>query len=312
MDSELQGTNTSVPMMVKPITTVPLSKPKGKTPTKSSSKRKKPAKLKSGTTETTLSMNDVYEKKNPLISTIIKPNFGTSEKDSKSIDVEATVKTIFDVVSSKVKKGNPDVILKSFASESNRNIGLENLDTARDSPEHINMYDPKTDDKIMEEDSIQCSPEKIDEQEDVELNVETFMSQQDKQDNDDGISKEDESGQETGSDKGVSSGHYADKPPLEEEEHISVEADPEEDVYGNKGDEDMVNVDDIVSDDISLVEREVESVANRIRSNKGKAVLTEVETPKTKNKTVVVGPKKVWSKVKVKSTSRRTRKRKVV
>jgi len=74
----------------------------------------------------------------------------------------------------------------------------------------------------------------------------------------------------------------------------------------------MVNIDDIVLDDNSLVERDVESVAKRLRSNKGKAVLSEVETPKTKNKTVSVGPKKGWSKVKVKSTAGRTRKRKVV
>jgi hypothetical protein len=70
-------------------------------------------------------MNDVYEKKNPFVSTTVKPNVGTYEKDSKSIDAEATVKTTADVASSEVEKGNPDVTLKSFASESNRNLGPE-------------------------------------------------------------------------------------------------------------------------------------------------------------------------------------------
>jgi hypothetical protein len=82
------------------------------------------------------------------------------------------------------------------------------------------------------------------------------------------------------------------KHPLEEEGHIRIEVDPEEDVCANKVDEDMVKIDDSVSDDISLTESEVESVAKRLRSNKGKVVSPEVETPKSKNKTVGVGPKK--------------------
>jgi hypothetical protein len=44
----------------------------------------------------------------------------------------------------------------------------------------MNMDDPKTDDKIMEDDYIQRSPEKTNEQKDVEPNVETSLSQQDK------------------------------------------------------------------------------------------------------------------------------------
>jgi len=69
-------------------------------------------------------------------------------------------------------------------------------------------------------------------------------------------------------------------------------------------------------------------VAKRLRSNKGKVVSSKtrnpkravsdvpkvpskVENPKTRNKTAGVGPKKDWSKVKVKSTAGRTMKRKV-
>ena len=50
MNSELQETSASVPKMVKPITIVPPKKSKGKTPTKSSSKKNKLAKSKMETT----------------------------------------------------------------------------------------------------------------------------------------------------------------------------------------------------------------------------------------------------------------------
>jgi len=66
-----------------------------------------------------------------------------------------------------------------------------------------------------------------------------------------------------------------------------------------------------------------DSVAKILRSNKGKVVglaskslketVSEVKvTPKTKIKTTAVGQKKSWSKVKVKSTAERFRKRKVI
>ena len=46
------------------------------------------------------------------------------------------------------------------------------------------------------------------------------------------------------------------------------------------------------SNDTSLAKREVERVAKRLKSNKGKVVLAKGETPKTKKMTVGVGPKK--------------------
>ena len=69
-------------------------------------------------------------------------------------------------------------------------------------------------------------------------------------------------------------------------------------------------------------------MAKRLRSNKGKLVpfetrtlketvsgmskvLSAVETPKTRTKTVEVGPKRGWSKVKDNTTSGKSRKRKV-
>jgi len=87
-------------------------------------------------------------------------------------------------------------------------------------------------------------------------------------DEDDGISKEDETSHETDSDKGVSSKNFTEKPPPEEEKHTNVEADPKENVYANKSDKDMVIVDDLVSNDTSLADREVESVAKRPRKQR--------------------------------------------
>jgi len=176
MDSELQETSALVPKMIKPITTVPRNKSKGKTSINSSSKRKKLTKSKRGTTKTTLSMTDLYEKKNPFISTFVEANVGTSEKDPKIIDAEVTVKTTADVASYEVEKGNLDVILKAIVSESNRKLGLEDTNVAIDSPKHMSVDDPKPDNENMEDGFIQRSPEKTDELTNVEPNVETSLS----------------------------------------------------------------------------------------------------------------------------------------
>ena len=84
----------------------------------------------------------------------------------------------------------------------------------------------------------------------------------------------------------------------------------------------MVNVEEMDSD-IPLVQSIGEGPAKRLRSSKGKDVPSANETPKksdgsmnvtpkTRTRTAGVGPKKGWSKVKVKATAGRTRKKKVV
>lgn len=76
-------------------------------------------------------------------------------------------------------------------------------------------------------------------------------------------------------------------------------------------------------DEVPLEQIIVDSVAKRLRSNKGKVVPTSGkiskktgtandETPKNKAKMTGVGPKKSWSKVMVKGGARSSRKRKVV
>jgi len=257
-------------------------------------------------------MTDIYEKENPLIFTVVEPNVGASEKDLKITDAEATVKITADVASSEVEKGNPSATLKYVVYESDRKLGLEDLNDVIDSTENMNVDDPKPKD-----DFIQPSPEKTDERKEVGPGVETSLGQQEKQGNDDDIISEDESGQKSGSDQGVPFKHTAEKSCHEEKkqlegEQTEVESDLVEDVSVEKDEEDVVNVENINSDDIPQAKRDVESVANRLRSNKGKAVPSKVETPKTKTETVGVGSKKGWSKVKVKSTAGRTKKRKGV
>jgi len=77
---------------------------------------------------------------------------------------------------------------------------------------------------------------------------------------------------------------------------------------------------DVGPDDIPLGQRYGESFAERLRSNSGKVVPSEAETlkksgtrsPKSRIKTAGVGPKRWSSKVKVKTSAGRMRKRKVV
>jgi hypothetical protein len=53
----------------------------------------------------------------------------------------------------------------------------------------------------------------------------------------------------------------------------------------------MVGVDDIDSDDVPLSRKFSGSMAKRLRSSKGNAVLSEAESPKIRVKNVGIGPK---------------------
>jgi len=90
-----------------------------------------------------------------------------------------------------------------------------------------------------------------------------------------------------------------------------VETGSEEDLSVEKDEKKMVDVDDMDSDDISVGRKYGRNMAKRLRSNKGKVVPFEVKTPETRTKNAGIGPRKGWSKVKVKSTTGRTKKRKI-
>ncbi|XP_024630691.1 glutamic acid-rich protein-like [Medicago truncatula] len=105
----------------------------------------------------------------------------------------------------------------------------------------------------------------------------------DKQGDDSGTLVEDESGFKTASEKEFPYDDTIENSPADEDKQTEVETDPEEDPYVEKDKEDVVNDDDIDSDDVPMGERYGESVAKRLRG---------------------------WSKVKVKTTAGRSRKRK--
>ncbi|XP_024634546.1 uncharacterized protein [Medicago truncatula] len=259
-----------------------------------------------------VALSDLREKGNPHIATEECIN----NQISKNTDNAEVLRTAPDVVAPEHEKGNSNVSLISDILEAGGKLILEKLNNVIDSVVSMDM-DFSNDGKKAD---IDFSAQEHEITLNVEQHVETSLSNPDNHENVDTIGEDKNLGSKTTKAeavnsentiyKGAHSEHSTKKSAPEEQEHDSIEADLEENVYGNKGDEDMVNIDDIISDDTPLAEREVESVAKRLRSNKGKAVLTKAET--TKTKTVGVGPKKGWSKVKVRSTAGKTRKRKVV
>jgi len=176
MSSEPQETNTTIPKMIEPISSVPPSKRKRKTPIKSASKKKNTSKSKKGESKTSLSMSDLYEKENPFISTVVELSDGTPEKDSKSANVESTLKIAADVASSEIEKGNLNETPNSVISKSGTKLGLEDLNTSIDSTENMSVDYPNPDNENVVDDFVQPSTEKSDDQKDVG----TSLGQQDK------------------------------------------------------------------------------------------------------------------------------------
>jgi len=85
---------------------------------------------------------ELYEKGNPFVSTVVEPSVDASEKDPKSVDVEATLKIVADVASSEIEKGNPYETPNSAVSKSGRKLGLEDLNAPIDSTENMNVDNP--------------------------------------------------------------------------------------------------------------------------------------------------------------------------
>jgi hypothetical protein len=169
----------------------------------------------------------------------------------------------------------------------------------------MDVDDPNFNVENVTKDTVQLSPNKSDDLKNGEPNVETSMDQQKKK-LDDVESPEDESAHENESEQKLVSG---DKEKQTRAKKNEVETDPKEDVAGKKDEENVVDVDDIDSDDVPLGRKFGESVAKRLRSSKGNAVPFEVEKARTKN--VGIGPKKGWTKLKVKTAAGRTKKRKI-
>jgi hypothetical protein len=94
--------------------------------------------------------------------------------------------------------------------------------------------------------------------------------------------------------------------------HESGEASDEEDTV-EKEDNNVVDLDEEDSLEVPLPKTYGPSIAKRLRSSTSKPVPTPTKTPKTRMKSVVVGPKKGWSKVTPKvTTEKKSKKRKDV
>jgi len=136
-------------------------------------------------------MVELYEEENLFISVVMEPSVETSEKDTKSANAETDLKIAAEVVASQIEKGNPIIIPNHAIPESDRKLGLEELNTAKDSTEDLSMNDPDVDDENVVDDSVQPSIEKIDDQKGGVPDVGTSLGQQDKQSKDTGTHDED-------------------------------------------------------------------------------------------------------------------------
>jgi len=296
--------------MIEPLNVVPPTKPKKKTAFKSTTKKKRT--VKNDESKVALSMTDLYVKENPFKAF----EADTTAQASKNAEYEETSKISPDVVTFSHENGNPDTTLMSDVPESGRKLGLEDLNTAIDSTEYMDMDIPNTGNDTKVDVSVEKDPENSDVQEDVGPDVETSLGQPDNLVDDTAkIVGEKEPSFETAPEKEVNSGntvvnsHSEVNEESEEDPKENQEEDYSEDKEKDKG---VVDVDSLDSDEIPLINTFSESVAKRLRSNKGKVVTSVNKTSKTRTKTAGVGPKKGWSKVKMKTTAGSSRKRKVI
>ena len=316
--SDQQNTDSSIPKMIEPLTTIPPTKPKKKNAPKSAAKKKKSS--KKGESKVALDMTDLYVKENPFKSTKVE----TSMQDAKNTKDDETLKISADVSTPDLEKGNPDETLISNVPESGRKLGLEDLNDAIDSTENMDI---DTGNETKVNDSVGKDPDETDVQEDVGPDVETSLGQPS---NTGGVTTTDggdkDSSFETAPEKNVNSNNSIENSFSEEgkeSEEISKETEEEECSKDKEKDKDVVDVDELDLDNIPLVNTLGDSVAKRLRSNKGKVVFfaskiprkkttSVTKTPKIRTKSIGIGPKKGWSKVNVKTDAGSSRKRKVI
>jgi hypothetical protein len=153
--------------MVKPLSTIPPSKPMKKTAKKSSSKKKKTT--KKGESKVTLTMTDLYNKE--------IPSKATKEDTSAKIAVvgEEGTKLSSDVATPTKEKGNPVSALNSVETSSGKKLGLDVLNDAIESTENMGVSNP--DNETGGDDSVENVPKETLGQENVELDVSTSLGQ---------------------------------------------------------------------------------------------------------------------------------------
>jgi len=269
--------------MIEPLTTVHFTKPKNKTTYKSAAKRRKSS--KKGESKVV----DLYEKENPL-----KPiEAEASLQDIKNTENAETFKILPDVATPDLDKGNPEATLTSDIPESGRKQGLKDLNDAIDSTENMDIDHSNTGNETKVADSVEKDRVETDAREDVGPDVGTSLGQPDNSNGDTttGFGGKDPSF-ETAPKKEVNSGNsdessYSEKG--KESEENSKKIQEEECSVGKEKDKDVV--DDLDQDDVPLVNTLSEILAKRLRSNKGKAILSASKVPKKKTTSVTETPK---------------------
>jgi len=212
--------------------------------------------------------------------------------------------------------------------ELGRKVGLENLYNAIDSVVSMDM-DTFNDGNETNIDVPSKEPKACDVHKNVEPDVETFLSQLYNPNNttttggNKNFNSKTTLEEEVNFENTTVNTHFEGNEESKEESKENLQEDGYVDI--NK-DEDTIDVDNLNSEEIPLVNTIGESVAKRLRSNKEKYVTSITNTPKktvlenlcvtispkTRAMSVGIGPKKGWSKVKVKTGARSSRKRNVI
>lgn len=168
--SEQQSKDTCVSKMVEPLTTVPPTKTKRKTASKSMAKKK--IRLKKGESKEALSMADLHVEENLTKASEAE----TIEQASKKAETEETSKISPDVATPDRKKGKSDAPLISDVFESCRNLGLKDLNNALDSTESMDVDIPNAGNETNVDVSVK-DPVNKNVQENVEADVGTSLGQ---------------------------------------------------------------------------------------------------------------------------------------
>ena len=149
-------------------------KPKKKTASKSTTKKKKA--VKKGESKIALSISDLYEKENPFAAS----KEDTIAQASTNTDVKYSCKQAEEGATPVCEKGNPVSTLIFDEPTSSRKLGLEDLNEAIESTENMDVDNSGK--ETGGDDSAESDPKEADLQEDVEPDVGTSLGQHDKHD----------------------------------------------------------------------------------------------------------------------------------
>jgi len=224
--------------MIEPLTVVPPTKPKKKTASKSTSRKKKP--VEKSESKVAMSMDDLYEKENPFKAT----KEDTTAQASKNTDDEDASKIASDVATPVRENGNPDSTLISDEPTSGRKLRLQDLNDAIESTKNMDVDNPGN--VTRDDDSVESDPKETDLQDDVG----TSLGQPHKPASDaDDVADEKDSSYETAPEKDVNSGNSIEDSHAEESkgsEGDSEKDEEEEDTGDKENEKDVVDVDELI------------------------------------------------------------------